>query len=217
MIDFAAARRAMIEGQVRPNDVTSRALVDAMASVPREAFAPKSKRGLVYGDVDVAVAEGRWLIRPRDFAKLAQAVDVGASDVVLDIACGRGYSTAVFAHMAEAAVGLESAPDLVAKATQTLGDLGADNAAVVEGDLRAGVPRQGPFNVIFVNGAVEEVPQSWLEQLAEGGRLGVVVRENAVGRARVFTRSGGVVGSRVVFDCASPVLPGFERPEAFVF
>jgi protein-L-isoaspartate(D-aspartate) O-methyltransferase len=216
-IDYAAARRAMLDGQVRINDVTSKELQDALAAVPRELFAPKNKRALAYSDIDLPIGSGRVLMRPRDFAKLVQALEVAPDDVVLDIACGRGYSAAVLARLAAMTVGLESSDELVAKATETLDSLGVTHSAIVKGDLKAGVPEQGPFDVIFVNGAVEVVPDAWLAQLADGGRLGVVVRDRGVGRATVFTRSGGVVGSRVVFDCATPVLPGFERPKTFDF
>ena len=217
MTDFAAARRAMVDGQVRVNDVTDRDLQTALLQTPRELFAPKAKRALAYGDVDLAIDESRWLMRPRDFAKLVQALEVTKDDVVLDIACGRGYSSAVLARLAAMVVGLETSDAVVAKASEALDAADVTNAAVVKGELKAGVPDQGPFNVIFVNGAVEVVPDAWLAQLADGGRLGVVVRENGVGRATVFTRAGGVVGGRIIFDCATPLLDGFERPKAFTF
>lgn len=217
MYDFAAARHAMVEGQIRTADVTEPGVVDALRTVERERFAPKSKRTLVYGDIDIQLGEGRWLMRPRDFAKLVQALEISPDDVVLDIACGRGYSTAVFARLAETVVGLESDAALAAKASEALAETGADNAAIVEGSLQAGAPGQGPFDVVFVNGAVSEPPQTWFDLLAEGGRLGVVVKTGPVGRATIFTRAGGVVGDRVVFDSAAPMLPGFERPAAFTF
>jgi len=216
-MDYAAARTAMVEGQVRTNDVTDRALQAALRAVPRELFAPKSKRSLAYGDLDLPIAEGRWLLRPRDLSKLIQALAITPDDVVLDLACGRGYSTAVLAHLAEMVVGVEAEDGLVERASDALNTVGVSNAAVVKGDIKAGAPDQGPFNAIFVNGAVEEVPAAWLDQLADGGRLGVVVREAGVGRATVFTRAGGAVGSRVMFECATPLLPGFARPKAFTF
>lgn len=216
-IDYAAARRAMVEGQVRVNDVTDRALQDALREVPRELFTPRTRRQLAYCDIDLAISAERWLMRPRDFAKLVQALEIAPDDVVLDVACGRGYSCAVLARLAAMVVGLELSDDLIERACEALDGLGVTNAAVVKGDLRAGVPDQGPFDAVFVNGAVEIVPDAWLAQLADGGRLGVVVRENGVGRATVFTRAGGVVGSQVAFDCAAPLLPGFERPKSFTF
>jgi protein-L-isoaspartate(D-aspartate) O-methyltransferase len=217
MLDFAKARQAMLDGQVRVNDVDDKDLQDAILATPRELFAPKSKRAFAYSDLDLEIADGRWLIRPRDFAKLAQALEVGSTDVVLDIASGRGYAAAVLARLAETVVGLETDPALIDKAGAALSAAGVDNAAVVQGELKAGAPDQGPFDVIHVNGAVGEVPQAGFEQLSEGGRLGVVVREGPVGRATVFTKTGGVVGERVVFDSTAPLLPGTTRARAFQF
>lgn len=217
MINADAARTAMIKGQVRTNDVTDKRLQDALAAVPRERFAPKSKRSLAYAEMELTVAEGRWLPRPRDFAKLVEALAVKPGDVVLDVACGRGYSTAVLAQLAETVIGLEDDRALVERAGALLVDLGIDNAVIVFGALAEGVADQGPFDVIFVNGAVEEAPDAWLAQLADGGRLGVVTREGPVGKARVFTRAGDTVSDRHVFDSSASLLPGFAKPAAFEF
>ena len=217
MTDFAEARRRMVDSQVRPADVTDRAIQAAMLTVPRERFLPRSKQAEAYADIEADIAEGRVMLRPRDFAKLLQAADVKPTDIVLDIACGRGYSTAVLARLAETVVGLENDDKLVSRATERLAEVGADNAVVVKGDLKAGQPKQGPFDVIVVNGAVDAVPQAWLDQLAEGGRLAVFLREGPVGRAVVFTKSGGAIGDRPVFDANVSRLPGFETEPGFVF
>ncbi len=217
MMDFDAARAAMVEGQVRVSDVTDPRLLQAMREVPRERFTPKSKHALAYGDLETPVSDTRLMLRPRDFAKLVQALHVKPTDLALDLACGRGYSTAVLARLAEAVVGVESEAALAEKAGEALVDAGVDNAAVVQADLKAGAPDQGPFDVIFVNGAVESPPSAWLDQLAEGGRLGVIVANGPIGRARVFTKAGGVVGDRIVFDSGAPILPGFERVQGFQF
>ncbi len=217
MIDAAAARLAMVEGQVRTNDVTDVALLDAMRDIPRELFAPKAKRSLVYGDLEVEVGPGRYLTRPRDFAKLIQALDVRPSEVVLDLASGRGYGAAVLSRLADAVVGVDGDADLIAKGGEALIGAGCDNAALVEGDVKVGYPSQGPYDVIHVNGAVETVPTAWFDQLADRGRLGVIVRRGVVGHATIFTKAGGVVGDRVVFESGAPVLPGFEAEQAFTF
>jgi len=218
MSEFETARIAMVNSQIRPNDVTDHRIQDAMADVPRERFLPKAKIAKAYADIEVEVAEGRYMLTPRDFAKLIQAADIKPTDVVLDIACGRGYSTAILARMAETAVGLEQAGlDLADKATEALAEVGADNAVVVEGDLKAGVPGQGPFDVIVVNGAVTEPSQSWLDQLAVGGRLAVIERDGSVGRACVYAKARETAGDRAVFDTAPPFIPGFEPVAKFAF
>lgn len=216
-MDANAARVAMINGQVRTNDVADKAVQDALSAVPREVFAPRGKRSLAYADLDLPVGEGRWLLRPRDFAKLLAALDVKPTDLVLDVACARGYSTAVLAKLAETVIGLEDDFSRVERASESLTEMGVDNAAVIQGELAAGAPDQGPFDVIFVNGAVQTAPEAWSAQLNDGGRLGVIVREGGVGRACLYQRSGDVVGRRVLFESGAPLLPGFEKPASFAF
>lgn len=217
MSDFAAARQAMVDGQVRINDVTDRRLVAAMREVPREKFVPRGKAASAYADLHVEVAPGRCLLRPRDFAKLVQLLEVQSGDLVLDLACGYGYSSAVLARLAETVVAVEDSAQLVDKASHMLGEVGADNAVVIQGSLKAGAPDQGPFNVIFVNGCVEEPPAAWLDQLADGGRLGVFEMSRGAGQAVLYRRDGGAVGRRELFDALVPMLPGFAPQPAFVF
>lgn len=215
MSDFAEARQAMVDSQIRPSDVTDRRLLAAFESVPRELFTPRSKHASAYADAEVGTSDQRRMMRPRDLAKLIHAADVQSDELVLDIACGRGYSTAILARMAETVVGVENDEDGLSRASGILSECGADNAVVIDADPKNGMPDQGPYNVIFVNGAVEEVPQTWLDQLAEGGRLAVVVRKGPVGKATIFSRSAAGIGERVVFDAAVSPLPGFEREQSF--
>lgn len=217
MSDFAAARQAMVEGQVRVNDVTDRRLVAAMRDIPREKFVPRGKLASAYADLHVEVAAGRWLIRPRDFSKLVQFLDVQPGDLVLDLACGLGYSSAVLARLGETVVAVEDSDALVERASRTLSEAGADNAVVIKGSLKAGAADQGPFNVIFVNGAVAEPPAAWLDQLVDGGRLGVFEMARGAGQAVLYRRDGGVVGRRALFDAQAPMLPGFAPQPEFVF
>ncbi len=222
MIDFAAARYNMVESQVRTNDVTDLRIHKAMAEIPRERFVPKSRQSLAYMDANVPVGEGRVLLEPRCFAKMAQAASIRDGDVVLDIGCATGYSTAVLAALAEAVVALECDAALAEQAGNLLTDMGIDNAAVITGALPAGCPDQGPYDVIFLNGAVEgEVPDALLDQLRDGGRLVAVCLEEGAGHACLYTRAvhAGVpvVGKRAVFDAIVPVLPGFEKEKTFVF
>ena len=217
MFDFAAARDIMVDTQVRTNDVTDHDIQSALRSIPREMFLPASKQALAYGDAHAQTDEGRYMIRPRDFSKLIQAAGISAGDIVLDIACGRGYSTAILSRIAETVVGLEETDSAVDRATENLEQVGVMNAAVVKGDLKAGAPDHGPFDVVFVNGAVNNPPKNWLDQLSNGGRLVVVEPEGGVGQAFVYTKVGDSIGKRVVFDAQVPTLPGFEPKQDFVF
>ncbi|MGJ8559295.1 MAG: protein-L-isoaspartate O-methyltransferase family protein [Litorimonas sp.] len=215
--DFDAARETMVESQIRPSDVTDLKLLAAFRRMPRERFVPAAKMALAYGDIVLNYGDGRSLLLPRDFAKLVQAADIQPDEVVLDISCARGYSTAILSKLAETVVGLETDDETVDRATALLTDLDVVNAAVVKGDLKRGAPEHGPFNVIIVGGAVPEVPQAWLGQLANGGRLAVIVKDGPIGRATIFTKSGNAVGDRVVFDAHAPFLSGFEPADSFVF
>ena len=210
-MDLEAARTAMIDSQVRPNDVTDRRLISAMAAVPRETFVAPAKRASAYADIMVETGPGRWLVAARDFSKLVNIAAIRETDRVLDIAPGAGYSTAVLSKLAASVVALEQ--DEAAAATVRQNVPGAD---VVVGPLKAGVAAKGPFDVIFVNGSVDEVPQAWLDQLAEGGRLAVAVSEGSVRRARIYTRSGDKSAWRTPFDTAIPPLPGFEKAAEFL-
>lgn len=217
MFDFAKSRDHMVESQIRTNDVTEPAILKAFRTTSRERFVPKSKMALAYGDAHIEMDEGRVMLRPRDFSKLVDAADIRPSDVVLDIACGRGYSTAIMARLADTVIGLETSEEAVTKATELLIDEDVNNAAIVKGDLKVGASEHGPFNVIFVNGGVTEVPKAWVSQLANNGRLVCIVQKGPVGHATVFTKSGNVIGNRVEFDASAPVLPGFAAEPSFVF
>ena len=107
MFDFAAARETMLDCQIRTNDVTDHDIQAAFRAVPRECFVPKAKTALAYSDVHIDLGEGRYMLRPRDFAKMLDAADITSTDVVLNIGCGRGYSVAVLSQLAETVVALE--------------------------------------------------------------------------------------------------------------
>lgn len=218
MMDYAAARLNMVESQIRPNRVTDPRILTAMAELPRENFVPKPLRGIAYVDEDIHIGGGRYLMEPMVLARLVQAADIGPGDVVLEIGTGTGYGAAVMSRLASTVVALESDPDLARTATRVLGDLGIDNVAVVEGPLATGYPRQAPYNVIIFGGSVEHIPPAISDQLAEGGRLvGVLMPPGQAGKAVFGVRASGVVSTRVIFDAATPALPGFALERGFVF
>lgn len=211
------ARRKMVEGQVRTNDVTDLRLQAAIEKTPREIFLPEDLRAQAYVEHDIAYAPGRRLLVARDFAKLLAAADPKSSDLVLDVACGSGYSSAVLAALAEMVVGVERDEGLAARAQANLSELGAVNSAVIVGDPAQGAPEQGPFDLIFIGGAIAVEPTTLLAQLKDGGRLAAIRRENGVSRGVVW-RKDGAVAAREVFDAAAAhALPEFQPPKRFVF
>lgn len=213
MTDFAAARINMVENQVRCNAVTDFGVIDAMAEVAREDFAPASTRSVAYMDQDLNVGQGRYLMQPRAFAKLCQAAAIAGSDVILDVGCATGYSAAVLARLGAKVVALEENAELAEAAKAKLNGI----ATVVTGPLAKGAADQGPYDVIFVNGAIPAKPDALCDQLAEGGRLVAILGNSAVGQATVFVRANETVTSRVVFDSPAQPLPGFEVAKSFVF
>lgn len=210
-----SARFNMVETQIRPADVTDPQVLAALNAVPRERFVPRAAVALAYADVPVQIAPGRYLLDPRSFAKLLQLAEIGPEDRVLDVGCGTGYSAAVLARLAGEVIALEQDADLVRAASELLANA-VGKVEVVQGGLIEGVKGQAPYDVIFVNGAVEQVPETLLGQLAEGGRL-VTFLKDGQSRAWLFLKEKGQVGKRPDFDADVPVLAGFRKAVGFVF
>lgn len=222
MTDYSQARRTMVERQIMTADVTDRAILDAIGDIPRELFAPPELRSIAYSDADLPIGQtaggqGRYLIEPAILARLAQLASIEPGDIVLDIGCGTGYSSAVLARLANSVVAVEEDPELAAQATETLIELDIGNAAVVTAPLADGYPSEGPYDVIFVGGAVDRVPQSLFDQLKEEGRLVAIVGSGPAGMATCFRRIGNDISRRRAFSAAAPALPGFAAPKVFQF
>ena len=220
MIDFAAARRMMVDCQVRTADVTDLRLIAAMGDLPREVFVPANKADLSYLDLDLAVAEGagragRCLLKPMVLAKLVQIAEIVESDHVLDVGCATGYSSAVLAQLAGSVVALEQDASLVRAAERELAR--AANVKVVAGPLVAGWLAAAPYDLILMQGATEVVPETLLRQLKNGGRLVCVFGSEPQRRAMLYRNIDGDVSGRPMFDAAAPLLPGFRRAPSFVF
>ena len=222
MADYKEQRLNMVESQVRPSDVTDRRIVRAMSDVAREVFVPADLRSTAYRDEAIPLASGsgshgrRHLLAPRTFAKLLQVAELGDNGAVLVVGAGGGYSLAVLARMARQVTGVESDEALVTEARAALGAVGVKNADVVLGPLHDGHAPNGPYDVILVEGAVEDVPRSLLDQLKDGGRLVAIVAHGPGGKAVVWQRSGKTFAAREAFDATATGLPGFQRAAAFV-
>lgn len=217
MADSSAARQHMLDCQILPNKVTETRVADAIMAVPRELFVPKALRGVAYVDEDLAIGEGRYLMEPMIFARMLQALSPTAEDVALEIGSGSGYGAVVLSKLVQSVVGVEESETLLEQANSHLNELGVDNAAVVQGALAAGYVDQAPYDAILINGAVEILPELVLRQIADGGRLVAVVRQNGIGRAAIYVRNKDTISSRILFDAQIPMLPGFAEEKGFVF
>lgn len=215
MPNYAARRQMMVDTQVRPSDVTKFPIIEAMLSVPREAYVPANKREAAYIGNNLDLGNGRVMLEPRTLGKLLDALDIQPDELVLDLGCGLGYSTAVIARMAEAVVAVEEDEAMAEEAQETLSRHDVDNAAVIAGTLAEGAAKHGPYDVIVLQGAAEHVPEGLLDQLKEGGRIAGLFMEGALGVCRVGYKIDGEVNWRYAFNAGAPVLPGFEKRRAF--
>jgi protein-L-isoaspartate(D-aspartate) O-methyltransferase len=217
MTDFAAARRHMVDGQLRTTRVTSAALLDAMSAIPREEFVPQASRGIAYMDEDLPIGRGRCLMEPVTLARLIQAAAPEPQETVLDIGGATGYSSAILSRLAGNVVAVEDDAAFADQARAVLPRLGFANVSVVVGPLAEGHLKRAPYGVILINGAVDEIPAGLQAQMGEGGRLAAVVGTGSIGRATLFTRRHGVVSGRILFDAAVPTLKSFAKQPGFVF
>jgi protein-L-isoaspartate(D-aspartate) O-methyltransferase len=218
MIDFERARRNMVECQIRTNDVTDARILDAMTLVAREDFVPVASRALAYLDKHLPIGDAtprRHLIEPNVLARLIQAAEIGPEDVVLDVGCGTGYSSAIMARLAGSVVGLESEMALATEARRLLVEVA--NVAVVSGALEAGYAKEGPYDVILLEGAVDEIPTKLVEQMKVGSRIVAVLGAGRAARAVVCLKGASDLSFRSVFEAALPPLFASRKEPVFEF
>lgn len=215
MTDYAALRTTMVDTQIRPSDVTKFTVIEAMLNVPREAYVPDSQRDAAYVDTCVDLEKGRVVLDARTLAKMLDALDIQNDELVLDVGCGLGYSSAIVARMAEAVIAVEDDEARANEAQSTLSEQGVDNAVLHTGALTAGAPEHGPYDVILLQGGVEQIPDTLLAQLKEGGRIAALFVEGALGVVRVGYKIDGDINWSFAFNAGAPVMPGFEKPRAF--
>jgi protein-L-isoaspartate(D-aspartate) O-methyltransferase len=218
MSSLHLARSHMVESQLRPNKVTDDRVLGAFARIKRELFVPEHLRQVACIDDDLPLGGGRYLMEPMVAARLMQAAAIARTDAVLIVGAGVGYEAAVASVLARNVIALEEDPELARYARAALVEHAIASVSVVEGPLHEGYRPRSPYDVILFGGAVAEVPPEPAAQLTEGGRLLAIVNPgNAMGRATLTTRTGGVLARRVIFDAATPLLPGFAPKPVFVF
>lgn len=217
MIDFAQARRMMVDGQLRPNGVTDLDLVAAVLEVPRERFVAPGLEALAYLDRDIPADPKRVLLKPMVVGRLIQALEINATDKVLDVAGGSGYAAAVMARLAGTVVALEDEPTRVKRCAELARELGAANVTAVQGPLDAGWPALAPYDAILINGRCEVEPQVLLRQLGNGGRLACIFGSGPDAKAILYRMDRGEIGGRPLFDAAAPLIPAFAKPPEFAF
>ena len=219
MTDFALARRNMIDGQLRPNRVTNAELLTAIGDLPRERFLPDALRSVAYADDDVPLGGGRYLMEPMVLARLIQTLQPKHGDRAMILGAGRGYGAALLARLVKLVTAVESDPALAGAGGQVAKDLGLVNIHWVAGKPEQGAPAAAPYDVVLIEGAVQQVPQAILDQLAEGGRLTAVLSgaPGAMGVAQLFVKQGGVTSGRPLFEAGTRLLPGFAPPPRFTF
>lgn len=216
MIDYLAARTAMVDGQIRPSDVTLYPILEAMLNVPRESYVPSGKRPVAYMGADIDLGGNRFVLDPRVFAKMLESLDIQKNDLVLDIGSGLGYSAAVVGRMAEAVIAVESDADLAGVAESTLSEQSTFNAVVHVGPLSEGAAKHGPYDVILIEGGVQTVPEALLSQLKVGGRIAAIFVQGPIGQCRVGVQTENGIAWRIAFDATAPILNGFTASHEFV-
>ena len=216
MTDYQTRRKTMVDTQIRPSDVTKFPIIEAFLSVPREKFVPDGKREAAYIGENFKIGQSRVILEPRTLAKLLDALDIRNDELVLDIGPGLGYSSAVISPMAEVVIAVEDDSTMASEAEEILAEVGADNVVIQIGKLEDGAPEHGPYDVIILQGGVEEIPSSILKQLKHGGRVGAIFIEEGLGTAKIGFKLNDKINWRYCFNAAAPVLPGFFKQKDFV-
>jgi len=218
-MDFVRARRFMVDGQLRPNQVQDPRLLSAFGDLPREAFLPPSLAPRAYADADVPLPGGRCLMQPMVMARLFQLAELRRGDRTLVLGAGCGYGAAVLAAMGANVTALESDPALYASAQENLARCLPDvSVRLLREDPALPPPGLGPFDVIVIEGGVAAIPRPIETLLAEGGRLvALVTAGGPPARATLVRHVGGSFTPRIAFEAHAAALPAFQPKPSFAF
>ncbi|MCI5048991.1 MAG: protein-L-isoaspartate O-methyltransferase [Rickettsiales bacterium] len=219
-----AARHHMIDGQLEPNQVQDERVVAAMGISPRERFVPEGFENCAYVDDNIPFGSSRYLMRPLALGRMLQAAQIMPKEKALVIAGSTGYSALVMSHLGADVTVIEESGELANKARVILQDLGQQNISIRTAAQHQGCPESAPYDIILIDGAVEDVPQAILDQLSDSGRL-ITVRNKqlkpgepvGMGEAIIIEKFDGQCVERALFDTAVPVLSAFRKDSGFVF
>ena len=218
-LQFTNSRKNMVDCQLRPNKVTDERVLAAFETLPREEFVPRNQRAIAYVDEDLPLPGGRSMMEPMVLSRLVQALDVRQHHSILVVGGATGYATAIMAHLADSVISIETRTQLVEKSQETLVACGLDNAVAVKGRLTDGFVKEAPYDRILIEGAVEALPDSLLDQLSADGMLAAIWRpaNHPVGVASLWSRAGGGFARKPLFDAQVPLLDEFRAKREFVF
>lgn len=218
MMDFEVARANMIESQIRTWEVLDQRILDLVLELKREAFVPEAYRGLAFADMEIPLGHGECMLSPKLEARLVQELSVAATDRVLEIGTGSGYTTALLARLGTRVTSIELVAEFSRQAAGKLAAIGIGNVSLEIGDGALGWPRQGPYDAILVTGSLPMLPEEFQAQLAPGGRLVAVIGKPPIMTARIVTcLAPGKFSNAGLFETSIPPLKHAREPERFVF
>ena len=218
-LQFAHSRKNMVDCQLRPNKVTDERVLTAFETLPREEFVPRNQRAIAYVDEDLPLPGARSMMEPMVLSRIVQALDVQQHHSVLVVGGSTGYATAIMACLADSVISIETRTQLVEKSQETLVACGLDNAVAIKGRLTDGFAKEAPYHRILIEGSVETVPDTLLDQLSADGMLAAIWRpaDHPVGVASIWTRAGTGFARKPLFDAQVPLLDEFRAKREFIF
>ena len=218
-MNYELARKNMVENQIRANKVTDTKIIDAFSNVEREIFVPESYREIAYNDEDIRLSRNRFMMKPMILARLLQSLSLNGNENILHIGSNSGYASAILSQLCHAVISIESDKKLYEKSINIFSKIGFDNVVPLHGSMEVGVPKESPFDVIFIEGTLEEKPKALFNQLNNNGKLVVVLKPSNVniGKANLFFKLNNEIGNEILFDAQVTKLSIFKSKPKFNF
>lgn len=217
-MDYKAARHSMIESQLRTNQIHNEKVLEVIGKIDRQDFVPKTYKDVAYVDEDIPIATDRVMMEPLLAATFLQTAEIKESDEVLVVAAGLGYELALVHEFTNSVVAVEGNIQLRKQAEENLNDKSIDSIAFkASGYNNEGAPEYAPFDVIMILGSVAVLPDTFMEQLREGGRLIYIERNGSVGNLVKLTKTKDGIVTKYIRNAYTPILPRFTKKEEFIF